>query len=175
MYADALEMAGADAGVTITVFAPPEFGGVVAVMVESSTRTMFVAEVPPNVTVGVPEFPKPTPVIVTLVLPVIPPRAGVIVVIAGAAMYVNELRFDECEVANVTDTFCAPTVPAGVVAVMVVASTLETFVAQLVPTKTIGVPEGNVPVVVMVMFVPPVTMPVFGAMEEIAGVVMGAT
>jgi hypothetical protein len=88
---------------------------------------------------------------------------------------VNELRFEECAVANVTDTFCAPTVPAGVVAVMVVALTLETFVAQLVPTTTTGVPEGKVSVVVMVMFVPPVTMPEFGAMEEMAGVVMGAT
>ena len=85
MNADAFEMAAADAGVTTTVFAPPEFAGVVAVMVESLTRTMFVAAIPPKVTVGVPELPKPTPVIVTLVLPVIPPRAGVMVVIAGAA------------------------------------------------------------------------------------------
>lgn len=79
-------IAGADAGVTTTAFAPDEFAGVVAVIVESLTRTIFVAEIPPNVTVGVPELPNPTPVMVTLVLPVIPPRAGTIVVIAGAAM-----------------------------------------------------------------------------------------
>jgi hypothetical protein len=85
VYADAFEMAAADAGVTTTAFAPLELAGVVAVMVESLIRTMFVAEIPPNVTVGVPALPNPTPVIVTLVFPVIPPRAGAIVVIAGAA------------------------------------------------------------------------------------------
>jgi hypothetical protein len=86
VYADARVIAGADAGVTTTVFAPAELAGVVAVIVESLIRTMLVAEIPPNVTVGVPEFPNPTPVIVTLVLPVIPPRAGTIVEIAGAAV-----------------------------------------------------------------------------------------
>ena len=85
MNADALEMAGADAGVTTTVLAPPEFAGVVAVIVESLTREMFVAAIPPKVTVGVPALPNPTPVMTTAVFPVIPPRAGVMVVIAGAA------------------------------------------------------------------------------------------
>ena len=87
----------------------------------------------------------------------------------------NELRFAECDVANVTDTFWAPTVPAGVVAVISVDDCRVTLVAQLVPTKTIGVPDGKVPVVVILMFVPPVTIPVFGSMDEIAGVVIGAT
>ena len=86
MNADARVIAAAEAGVTTTVFAPAELAGVVAVMVESLTRTIFVAETPPNVTVGVPVLPKPTPVIVTFVPPVVPPRAGAIVVIAGAAV-----------------------------------------------------------------------------------------
>ena len=87
----------------------------------------------------------------------------------------KELKFDECDVANVTETFCAPTVPAGVVAVITVDDTRVTLVAQPVPTRTTGVPVGKDPVVVMVMFVPPVTIPVLGAIDEMAGVVIGAT
>lgn len=87
----------------------------------------------------------------------------------------KELRFDECDVANVTETFCAPTVPAGVVAVITVDDTRVTLIAQLVPTRTTGVPVGKDPVVVMVMFVPPVTIPVLGEMDEMAGAVIGAT
>ena len=74
-----------------------------------------------------------------------------------------------------TETFCAPTVPAGVVAVITVAETRVTLVAQPVPTSTTGVPVGKVPAVVIVMFVPPVTRPVLGEIEEMTGVVMGAT
>jgi hypothetical protein len=60
----------------------------------------------------------------------------------------------------VTTTFLAPTVPAGVVAVIVVEFTTDTPVADAPPTVTVA-PERK-PVPVIVIEVPPVTTPELG-------------
>jgi hypothetical protein len=63
---------------------------------------------------------------------------------------------------TVTVTVTAPALPAGVVAVMVVAFTTTTFVAAALPNFTVAPEAKFVPV--MVTDVPPATGPLFGLM-----------
>ena len=70
----------------------------------------------------------------------------------------------------VTSTLEAPALPAGVVAVMVVASTTLTPVAAVPPMVTAVAPVMSVPV--MVTLVPPRVVPVLGEMLVTVG---GAT
>lgn len=67
----------------------------------------------------------------------------------------------------VTTTFCAPAVPAGVVAVIVVEFTMTTFVAATPPTFTVALLLKSVPVIVMA--VPPAVEPEAGEMLVIVG------
>ena len=67
----------------------------------------------------------------------------------------------------VTESDFAPAVPAGVVAVIVVALTTVTAVAEAVPTLTEVAPVRFVPV--MVIEVPPAVPPWFGLTDVIVG------
>ena len=69
--------------------------------------------------------------------------------------------------AVVTATLCAPVVPAGVTAVIEVALTTTTLVADAPPTVTLLAPVKFIPV--MVIAVPPAKTPVFGFTELIVG------
>ncbi len=69
--------------------------------------------------------------------------------------------------AVVTDTLCAPAVPAGVSAVIWVAETTTTVVAATAPTFTLVALVKFVPV--MVIAVAPVMGPEFGLTLEIVG------
>jgi hypothetical protein len=60
----------------------------------------------------------------------------------------------------VTVTVTAPTLPAGLVAVIVVLFTTTTFVAAVLPNFTVAPAEKSVPVIVTA--VPPATGPLFG-------------
>ena len=69
--------------------------------------------------------------------------------------------------AVVTATLCAPAVPVGVTAVMLVALTTTTLVAALPPTVTLVAPVKLVPV--MVIEVPPNVVPEVGLTLVIVG------
>ena len=69
--------------------------------------------------------------------------------------------------AVVTATLCAPAVPVGVTAVMLVALTTTTLVAALPPTVTLVAPVKLVPV--MVIEVPPNVVPDVGETLVIVG------
>jgi hypothetical protein len=68
--------------VTVTVTAPEDPAGVLAVMVVLLTTVTFVAGVPPNVTVA--PDPKLVPVMVTAVPPAVDPLFGDTLVTVGA-------------------------------------------------------------------------------------------
>ncbi len=70
--------------------------------------------------------------------------------------------------AVVTDTLCAPAVPAGVSAVIDVDETTTTFVAATAPTFTFVASVKFVPVIVI--SVAPVMGPELGLTLEIVGV-----
>jgi hypothetical protein len=70
------------------------------------------------------------------------------------------LRLPLCEPTLVTVTVTAPTVPAGVVAVIVVLFTTATFVAAVEPNVTVAPETKFVPVIVT--DVPPEFDPLFG-------------
>ena len=70
----------------------------------------------------------------------------------------------------VTRTLAVPALPAGVVALIVVASTTETFVAAVPPMVTAEAPVRFVPVIVTL--VPPRVVPLVGEMAVTVG---GAT
>ena len=67
--------------------------------------------------------------------------------------------------AVVTATLCAPAVPVGVTAVMLVALTTTTLVAALPPTVTLVAPVKLVPV--MVIEVPPNVVPDVGETRQL--------
>jgi len=90
---------------------------------------------------------------------VLPPSKDVV--------YVNALDLVEVPPAVVTATLLAPTVPAGVLAVIEVALTTTTFVADVTPIFTLVAPVKFVPV--MVIVVPPVVGPDVGVTLLIVG------
>ena len=69
------------------------------------------------------------------------------------------VRFPVCPL-TVTETVTAPALPAGVVAVIVVAFTTATLVAAAVPNFTVAPDAKLVPVIVTA--VPPGVEPAFG-------------
>ena len=143
---------------TVTVTAPELPAGVVAVIVVAFTTTTFVAAALPNFTVA-PET-KFVPVIVTAAPPAVDPVFGLTLLTVGSATYVNPFaRFPLCA-PTVTVTVTAPALPAGVVAVIVVAFTTTTFVAAALPNVTVAPDAKFVPVIVTA--VPPAVDPVFG-------------
>jgi hypothetical protein len=79
----------------------------------------------------------------------------------GPATYVYPLaRLPLCVSGFVTVTVIDPTLPAGVVAVIVVALTTTTLVAAVLPNVTVAPAAKLVPVIVTA--VPPEVDPVFG-------------
>jgi hypothetical protein len=143
---------------TITVTAPAVPAGVTAVIVVLLTTTTLVAAAAPKVTVA-PEA-KFVPVIVTDVPPAVEPLFGDTPVTVGGATYVNPLARLPIWPLRVTVTVTAPTLPAGVVAVMVVLLTTTTFVADALPKVTVAPVAKFVPVIVTA--VPPAVGPLLG-------------
>ena len=144
--------------VTVTVTAPVAPAGVVAVIDVALTTVTPVAAVEPNFTVA--PVAKFVPVIVTAVPPATGPLFGDTLVTVGGAAYVYPLaRVPLCPL-TVTVTVTAPAVPAGVVAVIDVALTTVTFVAEALPNVTVAPVTKFVPVIVTA--VPPAVVPVFG-------------
>ena len=114
-----------------------------------------VALAPPTVTVALAKF---VPLIVIVVPPAAGPLDGLTLATVGAATYVNAPVLVTGPPAVVTTTFCAPAVPIGVVAVMIVAVLVNT-VALAPPTVTVALAK-LVPVIVIV--VPPIAGPLDG-------------
>jgi hypothetical protein len=128
------------------------------VIVVAFTTTTLLAAVPPNVTVA--PAAKFVPVIVTPVPPVVGPLVGLTLLTVGATTYVYPFaRLPLCPF-TVTVTVTAPALPAGVVAVIVVAFTTTTFVAAVPPNVTVAPATKFVPVIVTP--VPPEVDPVLG-------------
>src|SRR4029077_8573087 len=144
--------------VTVTVTAPALPAGVVAVIVLAFTPPTFLAEPFPNFTVA--PVAKFVPVIVTAVPPATGPLFGLTLLTVRVTTYVYPfVRLPLCPL-PVTVTVTAPALPAGVVAVIVVAFTTTTFVAEPFPNFTVAPPANFVPVIVTA--VPPATGPLFG-------------
>jgi hypothetical protein len=106
-------------------------------------------------------------VIVIGVPPAVEPVAGETEEIVAGAKYVNAFVAVAVPPGVVTATLFAPTVPAGVTAVMLVDETTTTLVAGTPPTVTLVAPVRFVPVIVIA--VPPAVEPVTGETEEIVG------
>ena len=140
---------------TVTVpLLPP--AGVVAVIVVLFTTTMFVAAVPPNVTVA--PVAKFVPVIVTAVPPLVVHCSGALLSV-GTTTYVN--AWSDFRLAGDRDRHrhCSG-LPAGVVAVIGCLSTTTTFVAAVPPNLTVAPAAKFVPMIVTA--VPPIVVPLFG-------------
>jgi hypothetical protein len=153
--------------VNATLFAPALPAGVTAVILVEETTFTFVAATPSTVTLLAPV--KFVPVIVIAVPPRVVPKDGLTPEIVGVGTTnVNALGKLAVPPAVVTATSCAPSVPAGVTAVMLVEKTTFTFVAATPPTVTLLAPFKFVPV--MVIAVPPRVVPDDGLTPEIVGV-----
>ena len=112
---------------------------------------------------------KFVPVMVIAVPAVSGPDGGDTLEMVGSATYVNALALVAVPPMVVTSTLCAPAVPVGVLAVMVVAELVKT-VAAIPPTFTLVAPVKLVPVIVMV--VPAASGPDAGETLVIVGTAM---
>jgi hypothetical protein len=146
--------------VTLTVTAPADRAGVVAVIVVALVTLTLTAATPPNATVA--PIKNFVPVIVTEVPPAIDPEAGATLETVGAVFtYVNALDRDPLWPSRfVTFTVTAPVPRAGVVAVRVVLLITFTLVAVVPPKVTVAPAAKKVPVIVTV--VPPIVDPEAG-------------
>ena len=152
--------------VTATLFAPALPAGVTAVMLVDETTFTLVAATPPIVTLLAPV--KFVPVMVIAVPPRVGPDDGLTPEIVGVGTTnVNALGKLAVPLAVVTATSFAPSVPAGVTAVMLVDETTTTLVAATPPTVTLLAPVKFVPV--MVIAVPPRVVPEDGLTLEMVG------
>ena len=151
------------------VFAPAAPAGVTAVIEVASTTTTLVAATPPIVTLLAPV--KLVPVMVIAVPPAVGPEAGLTLAIVGAATYVNVIACDVDPPEVVTTMVFAPAVPAGVTAVIEVASTTNTLVAATPPIVTLLAPLKLSPVIVIA--VPPAVVPEVGETLAIVGAGIG--
>jgi len=98
--------------VTTTFTAPPACAGVFAVIVVALTKTMFVAVVPPKVTVA-PDW-KPLPLIVTGRPPLTEPWLGVTdVTVTGGRPTLTFADFVSEHPADVVTVTCSVSVPAA--------------------------------------------------------------
>ena len=132
----------------------------VAVLLDTGTKF------PSTITLAPLRF---VPVIVITVPPQAGPEVGLMEVMVGTAptTYVNAPDLVAVPPAVVTATLLAPTVPAGVVAVIEVALTTTTLVAEAPPIFTLVALVKFVPV--MVIVVPPVVGPDVGVTLLIVG------
>jgi hypothetical protein len=122
----------------------------------AETTTTLVAATPPTVTLVAPV--KLVPVIVIAVPPAVEPDVGdTDEIVVGGVTYVNVSAALAVPLGVVTSTLFAPTVPAGVTAVMLVDETTTTLVAATPPTVTLVAPVKLVPVIVI--GVPPKELP----------------
>jgi hypothetical protein len=144
--------------VTVTVTAPALPAGVVAVICVPLTTTILVAAVAPNFTAA--PAAKFVPVMVTAVPPATSPLFGLTLLTVGVTTYVNPLAKLPLRPLTVTVTVTAPTLPAGVVAVIVVLFTTTTLVAAVLPNVTVAPATKFVPVIVTE--VPPAVDPLPG-------------
>ena len=104
---------------------------------------------------------------VRIVPPLVGPEVGKMEAITSGATYVNAFVLVAVPPGVVTDTFLAPTVPAGVLAVMADAFTTITLVAATPFTVTLVTPTKLVPVIAIV--VAPFVDPVVGLTVVIVG------
>ena len=155
--------------VTTIVFAPAVPAGVIAVIEVASTTTTLAAAAPPIVTLLAPV--KLVPVMVIAVPPAVGPEVGLTLAIVGAATYVNVIACDVDPPEVVTTIVFAPAVPAGVTAVIEVASTTTTLVAATPPIVTLLAPLKLSPVIVIA--VPPAVVPEVGETLAIVGAGIG--
>ena len=155
--------------VTATLFAPTVPAGVTAVTLVDETTTTLVAATPPTVTLVAPV--KPQPVIVIAVPPAVDPNNGDKEVIVGT-IYAKAFVAVAVPPGVVTAILFAPTVPAGVIAVMLVDETTTTLVAATPPTVTLVAPVKSQPVIVI--GVPPSVRPDIGVIDVIVGCGSGA-
>ena len=111
--------------------------------------------------------------IVIAVPPAVEPNNGDKEVIVGTGViYVNAFVAVAVPPGVVTATLFAPTVPAGVTAVMLVDETTTTLVAATPPTVTLVAPVKSQPVIVI--GVPPAVGPDIGVIDVIVGCGSGA-
>ncbi len=150
---------------TVTVFAPAEPAGVTALIFVELATVNEVAATPPIETEVTPV--RFVPLIAIAVPPAAGPALGTIVVIAGGARKVNPPGIVAAPPGVFTVTDFGPTVSDGVTAVIVVAFTTVTEVADFVPILTEVAPVKFVPVIVIV--VPPAVGPWFGVTELAVG------
>lgn len=154
--------------VTIISLAPTTPAGVTALNDVALTHTTLVAADPPTVTVA-PDT-NPVPVIVTTVPPAVEPLTGDTEVTVGGAPYVYKpvpVPANPDVAVFVTTMFVAPAELAGVVAVMLVALTTVTPVAEAEPNRTVAPLSKSVPV--MVTDVPPAMLPPAGVTAVTVG------
>jgi hypothetical protein len=122
--------------VTVISTTPTVPAGAVAVICVAESKVTPVAGTVPNSTLD--PVVNPDPVIVTTVSPAAGPELGLTAVTLGR--YVNSSLLDRAEVSPdvVTVTSTTPTVAAaGAVAVICVAESKVTFVAETVPNVTV--------------------------------------
>ncbi len=159
--------------VTITSTAPEACAGVVAEMLVAFTTVTELAAAPPKLTVA--GATKPVPVIVTAVPPAVEPLFGFTLVTVGAELTkVKQPEHVPVWVsAFVTTTSTAPAACAGVVALICVALTTVTPLAEDPPNVTVAGPTKPVPVIVT--DVPPAVEPLVGATAAAEGAAPNVT
>lgn len=121
----------------------------------------------PLVVVFLPELFEPLPDATTLPSPLWFASLAVCPSSVNEFIYVKEFALVAVPPGVVTETAFAPTVPAGVRAVMEVEDTTTTLVAATPAIFTIVAPVKLVPVIVIA--VEPAVEPVFGFTEAIVG------
>ena len=110
---------------------------------------MAVELLAPLVVVFLPELFEPLPDATTLPSPLLFASLGVCPSPVNEFVYVKEFALIAVPPGVVTETSFAPTVPAGVRAVMEVEDTTTTLVAATPPIFTPVAPVKNVPVIVI--------------------------
>ena len=136
-------------------------------IVVAFTTTTLVAATPLTFTLVAPM--RFVPVIVIGVPPADGPTFGLTAEIVGGRKYVNGLGAIATPADVVTATLAAPTVPAGVTAVISVAFITTTLVAETPPTFTLVAPARKfVPTIVIA--VAPAVGPTLGFTDVIVGI-----
>jgi hypothetical protein len=149
--------------VTLTVLAA--CAGAVTCSELAEIHVTFVANAVPNLAVA-PET-NPVPFTVTVWVKFAGPVGGATDVTVGAGLYVKPFTsVPACVSGFVTITFTTP-LPAGAVAVIVVAFTTATPVAEFGPNFTVAPLTKAVPVIVTGQL--PASGPAFGVTEDIVG------
>jgi hypothetical protein len=152
--------------VTLISTVPAARVGEVMVRVLSVVTSRPFPGVVPNMTAVAPV--NPVPVMVTVVPPIAGPLVGEILVTVGTGTYVNvsSVTIALVPLGVVTRTSTEP-VPAGAVAVRLVAELYVTLAAAIVPNEIVDALVNPVPVIVTV--VPPAAGPFAGEMLVTVG------